>query len=104
MSWLSPENEPANPCSGAGLLLLLKTCRTSLDIRNAYPDLWTETIRGLLVHSARWSEAMLGLVDPRRAGSTEAVQRIVRVFGFGIQNAQRSILSGENDAFFSLAK
>ena len=50
------------------------------------------------------SEAMLGLVDPRRAGSTEAVQRIVRVFGFGIQNAQRSILSGENDAFFSLAK
>jgi len=50
------------------------------------------------------SEAMLGLVDPRRAGSAEAVQRIVRVFGFGIQNAQRSILSGENDAFFSLAK
>ena len=71
--------------------------RLSIQIQNAYPNLWAETIRGLLIHSARWSEAMLGLVDPHRAGSTGAVQRIVRVFGFGIPDPQRSILSAENE-------
>jgi len=65
-----------------------------------YPDYWLETIRGLIVHSAQWTREMLdgGIVDPFRAGSTGAVESILRRFGFGMPSEKRAIFSAQNEA------
>lgn len=65
-----------------------------------YPDRWPETIRGMLVHSARWSDEMLdnGQIDPYSAGASSEVQRLLRIYGFGIPNETRALHSFENSA------
>jgi len=45
-----------------------------------YPTLWPETIRGLLVHSARWTENMVAQVPGSQQRDR---QRRLRVFGYG---------------------
>ncbi len=45
-----------------------------------YPDLWPETVRALIVHSARWTPAMV----ERFPGMSKAdVQRRLRCYGYG---------------------
>lgn len=58
-----------------------------------YPNLWPETVRGLLVHSARWTDAM----QARFPGSTKAItQRRLRCYGYGVPNIERALYSAEN--------
>ncbi len=45
-----------------------------------YPDLWPETIRGLLVHSAKWTEAMAAQVPGDQQRDRH---KRLRVFGYG---------------------
>lgn len=59
-----------------------------------YPDLRAETYRGLLVHSARWTEGMLGTVRPHEPGQTREVQRIMRDVGYGTPHIPRLLGSG----------
>ena len=57
------------------------------ELENAYPDLWSETIRGLLVHSARWSRAMIDRYSPEGSPedtSTKGRRRLLRACGYGI--------------------
>jgi hypothetical protein len=63
-----------------------------------YPDKWPETIRGLVVHSAVWTSEMLqnGVIDPNRAGSSAAVESILRKYGFGVPNEERALSSTQN--------
>jgi len=49
-----------------------------------YPDLWPETVRALLVHSARWSEAMLNRFAPLNAQT--AKRNLLRYCGYGVPN------------------
>jgi hypothetical protein len=71
--------------------------RLCIQIRDAYPEVWPETVRGLMVHSARWTDTMLGPVDPHRAGSTGAVQRIIRIYGFGVPSFERALNSRDKE-------
>lgn len=69
------------------------------EIENAYPDLWPETIRGLMVHSADWSEAMLDQFCPK--GSEQDRQstgryRLLRMCGYGIPSLDKAIECGKN--------
>lgn len=57
-----------------------------------YPDLWPETVRGLLVHSAQWTDGMLNEFP-----DTERHNRL-RCYGFGVPNLQRSLWSASNAA------
>lgn len=60
-----------------------------------YPRLWPETVRALLIHSARWTPAMLN----RFAGEEKAVvQERLRCFGYGVPDLQRALYSAENAA------
>jgi hypothetical protein len=55
------------------------------------PTLWPETVRGLIVHSAEWTEAMmsnLGGIDKRT---------FLRRYGFGVPSIHRALHSLEND-------
>jgi len=67
------------------------------EIQATYPDLWPETVRGLLVHSARWNEAMLAGLDPHRPGTSRDVRRLVQTYGFGEPDAARARSSFQNE-------
>lgn len=56
------------------------------ELENAYPNLWPETVRGLLVHSARWSRAMIDRYSPKGSPEDMAAKgrrRLLRACGYG---------------------
>lgn len=60
-----------------------------------YPELWPETIRALIVHSAEWTEPMCRMF---KTGGTpkEQLKRLIRHCGFGVPNLARAMWSAEN--------
>ncbi|GAT08344.1 Y4bN protein [Mycolicibacterium novocastrense] len=61
------------------------------DISAAYPDLKPETIRGLIIHSAQWTEAMrsrFGLESSKYGLAT-----LLRRYGMGVPDAARALRS-----------
>ena len=64
------------------------------EIENAYPALWPETIRALLVHSARWSEAMINMFCPtgsERDRQSTGRRELLHACGYGIPQLDRAI-------------
>jgi hypothetical protein len=70
--------------------------RMAAEIRSSYPELWPETVRGLLVHSARWNDRMLNGLDPHRPGSRSSVEQLLRTYGFGEPDGTRARASFQN--------
>lgn len=67
--------------------------RMAATIWSRYPELWPETIRGLMVHSANWTGAM----RDRFPGDQRAqVKRLLRCYGYGVPNLARALVSAEN--------
>jgi hypothetical protein len=60
-----------------------------------YPNLWPETIRALLIHSAEWTPAMLDHV-PEGGSRGEKERLLLRRFGFGIPSLDRALRSAGN--------
>ncbi len=58
-----------------------------------YPNLWPETIRGLLVHSAEWTNAMKQQIPGD--GESAKHQRL-RCFGYGVPNIEKARYTVEN--------
>ena len=59
-----------------------------------YPDLWPETVRGLVVHSADWTEAMKKLVGG--LDSKTKVRKLLRLAGYGVPNLDKALWSASN--------
>jgi hypothetical protein len=57
-----------------------------------YPQLWPETLRALIVHSARWTQRM---EDEFAAEGTETVRRtnLLRHCGYGVPDLERALWS-----------
>lgn len=89
---------PFNATSAATAL----ASRVAARIRQRYPDARPETIRGLLVHSARWPQQLLAreALDPHRAGNSARVQQLMRGYGHGVINEQRALDSLSNQTTF----
>jgi len=69
--------------------------RMGAEILAVYPDLWPETARALIVHSAEWTEQMrTDFLDPR--GRKQDYARLLRVVGFGVPNLARALWSLSN--------
>jgi len=69
--------------------------RMAAIIWSHYPRLWPETVRGLVVHSARWTPKM----EERFPGNGKTVvQRRLRCYGYGVPQQQRALWSAENAA------
>lgn len=64
-----------------------------------YPTAWPETIRGLMVHSARWNNAMKRQLEVK-AGKREYFRTLLRVFGFGVPELERATYSQESALTF----
>lgn len=63
-------------------------------LQRQYPEFWPETVRALLIHSARWSDRMV-----RRFGPLEDkrnVKMLVRSCGFGVPSLDRALWSAAN--------
>jgi hypothetical protein len=70
-------------------------------VRSRYPEYWPETVRGLLVHSAEWTETML-----RRYGQgalRQDVENRLRYCGYGEPSIERALWSA-SDALTLIAE
>jgi hypothetical protein len=58
------------------------------------PELWPETVRALLVHSARWTPQM----DQQLLGTNQKSERLLmlRRFGYGVPDLARTLRSASN--------
>lgn len=62
-------------------------------LRARYPLLWPETIRGLLAHSAEWTETMLKTYGPLESDR----RRLLGRYGYGVPNIERALWSLQHD-------
>lgn len=99
LSLLTTNNQPlerlfttANATSAATAL----AARMAAQLWVVYPNLWPETVRALLVHSAEWTQPMRDAFA-RGAHPTKAVYRnLVRHCGFGVPNLARALWSASD--------
>lgn len=69
--------------------------RLAATIWSRYPRFRPETVRGLMIHSATWTEAM----RRRYPGERKSVaQECLRCYGYGVPNLQKALNSAENAA------
>lgn len=65
-------------------------------ITAARPELWPETVRGLVVHSAEWTTAMRSRFDG--VNSQAQKMAMLRRYGWGVPDFNRALLSAKDDA------
>ena len=71
--------------------------RMAAQLMARYPNLWPESIRGLIVHSAQWTDAMKRMFLPARGEPTKAqTTELVRHCGFGEPSIDRALWSADN--------
>ncbi len=72
--------------------------RFAAQLKNEYPDLWPETIRGLMIHSADWTQTMLGgrSIQDVKSFNKDEKRNLLRTYGYGVPNLKKSIYSAQN--------
>lgn len=65
------------------------------EIGVAYPSFWPETVRALMIHSARWTPTMLAqYLGPQR--NRASLTKLLRHCGYGVPDTQRALWSAAN--------
>ncbi|WMJ74102.1 S8 family peptidase [Cytophagaceae bacterium ABcell3] len=64
-------------------------------LKNQYPDLWPETIRGLMVHSADWTPQMLQGRTLKEFSTLPVIEKrnLLRSFGYGVPDLDKALYS-----------
>ena len=71
--------------------------RLAAQLMAVYPELWPETIRALIVHSAEWTSTMKQQFLPVTGNpSKRDYQNLLRRCGFGVPDINRALWSVEN--------
>ena len=71
--------------------------RLSAQVMSVYPDLWPETIRALVVHSAEWTDAMKhAYLPPEKQRGKSDYKRLAQRCGFGVPDLDRALWSVQN--------
>ena len=70
-----------------------QVARIAAIIQADYPDFWPETIRALIVHSAKWTRAME--IQLMGAQGKRARAKLVRRYGFGVPQLERALRSAK---------
>lgn len=86
-------------CCNATSAATAQASRMLSEILHQYPDVWPETARGLLIHSARWNDAMLGGIDPHARNKTQVRKRFIeslRQYGYGEPDIGRCNYSAQH--------
>jgi len=82
---------PFGDTSGAAAL----ASKLAAELMTAHPQFWPETIKGLMVHSAEWTDAMLNGINFPNA-SVEQKRVLLRTFGYGVPIAEKAFYSAKN--------
>ncbi len=64
-------------------------------IAHNYPNAWAETIRGLIIHSSNWNQAMINQMGVNFKKKTEIIN-LLKVFGYGEPNLDKALYSEES--------
>lgn len=71
--------------------------RMAAQLMSHYPELWPETIRGLMVHSAEWTSAMKNTFLPAKGQPNKTeIANLIRHCGFGEPSMERALWSVKN--------
>lgn len=62
---------------------------------NEYPDIWPETVRALMIHSASWTDEMKAQFCSENT-KTKGRRNLLRCCGYGIPNIQKAIQCRSN--------
>lgn len=93
----SKPNERMFTTSNATSAASALCARMAAQLMAQYPKLWPESIRGLVVHSAQWTDTMKRMFLPLRGEPTKAQRaELVRHCGFGEPLLERAKLSADN--------
>lgn len=80
-----------------------QAARLAAQISADHPDYWPELVRGLVVHSADWTQPMLDAFD--NSDGKKQNYEIVRRFGYGVPDHDRATASANNHlALFAQAE
>jgi len=69
--------------------------RMAAILQAGYPHFWPETIRGLLVHSAEWTQEMKSKFSP--LDNRRSKENLLRYCGFGVPDLTHARYSADND-------
>lgn len=83
--------QPFGDTSGATAL----AAKMAAELKHTYPTFWPETIRGLMVHSADWTNAMLDGISFSQATLTQK-RTILRTYGYGVPCLENALYSAKN--------
>jgi hypothetical protein len=82
---------PFGDTSGAAAL----AAKMAAELRTAYPELWPETIRALMIHSAEWTSSMLN--NRTWADLNENERKVLlRTVGYGVPILENALYSANN--------
>lgn len=70
--------------------------KLSAEIYCQYPNAWPETIRALMVHSARWTDKMKQQFLPPESPKKSDIRVLLRTCGYGIPNLERAVSCKNN--------
>lgn len=63
-------------------------------IHASYPEFWPETVRGLMVHSADWTDTLKAQFCTN--GYKAAYKRLLRTCGYGVPSLEKALFSASN--------
>lgn len=66
------------------------------NIQHHYPELWPETVRALIIHSADWTESMKRALFENRSPNRTDYRRLLRTCGYGVPDFSKAIWSATN--------
>lgn len=61
-----------------------------------YPELWPETVRALLIHSAEWTPQMIHNIVGKEKMTKADYRRLLRICGYGVPNLEKAMWSASN--------
>jgi len=85
------------PCGDTSAAAAL-AARLATMVQSQYPNLWPETIRAMIVHSASWTEAMKSrFLNPRKSSQKVAdYKKLIRYCGYGVPDSEALFWSAED--------
>lgn len=66
------------------------------NIQHHYPNLWPETVRALIIHSADWTDSMKDALFENATPNRSDYRKLLRTCGYGIPNFPKAIWSASN--------
>lgn len=99
LSILTTHHQPSNAqfdSFGMTSAATAKAAWMAAQIQTRYPAAWPETIRGLMIHSADWTQA---LKDQFFDGASDKAkyQNLIRTCGYGIPNLDKALYCTNNN-------